>query len=243
MTDLRCEECNSPVTKERPVVSGPLAALAAKLPIVCDRCVARMEAEDQRRHEADAERERTARIAERVKRSGLPEKYHGLTLSKLDHRSEILLELGSWHVNGGGLLLTGEIGRGKTTLAGAACWHRLQRKPVQWTSAPLLFARLGSGLGSEQRDQALGLLSGWQGLVLDDIDKARPTEYGAEQMFLAIDQRIEHEAPLLVTSNLAPSQLAEKWPEPYGPAIASRLVGYCKVVPVEGVDRRLRSVS
>src|SRR6185312_5160454 len=134
---------------------------------------------------------------------------------------------------------TGDIGRGKTMLAGVACWQRLQSKRVLWTSAPLLFARLGTGLGTEQREWALNVLGGRTALVIDDLDKARPTEYGAEQVFLAIDQRVEHDAPLLVTTNLSPGQLAEKWPEPYGPAIASRLVGYCRVVRVEGSDRRL----
>lgn len=239
----RTDGCDTVVTREVSDAPGRIAAMTRSIPLYCDECVARQDAEARERESIEAgERALTAR-RERLKKSGLPAKYHGRELADLDHAEPVLAELREWVDAGTGLLLTGEIGRGKTTLAGAACWARLEHGPVSWTSAPLLFARLGSGLGSEQRDSALGVLSGKRALVLDDIDKVRPTEYGAEQVFLAIDQRVEHAAPLLVTSNLAPSQLAEKWPEPYGPAIASRLVGYCRVVRVEGVDRRLAGVG
>jgi len=237
-----CCECGVPVTRE-PLVTPRFAHLAATMAVMCDDCGQAAEAAELERERRDAEQLRAERIAERVKASGLPAKYHRLNIDALNHLAVVLIAAGKWAKNGGGLLLSGEVGVGKTTLAGAAAWLRLQSSAVIWTSAPLLFARLGSGFGSEQRDWALDVLSSKYGLVLDDIDKARPTEYGAEQVFLAIDQRVEHEAPLLVTSNLAPSQLAEKWPSPYGEAIASRLVGYCRVIRIAGVDRRLAALG
>lgn len=231
-----CEDCGTPVTRD--LATGAFADKINALPFHCDPCIhasAERDAEEELRRRAESER---AKAETRLKDSGLPAK-HCVDLSMLDHDPAVLCAAEDWALHGGGLLLTGEIGRGKTMIAGAACWMRLKDRPVLWTSAPLLFARLGTGLGTSQRDWALDVLSSKRALVLDDIDKARPTEYGAEQVFLAIDQRVEHEAPLLVTTNLSPGQLAEKWPEPYGPAIASRLVGYCKVVRVEGTDRRL----
>lgn len=236
-TDTRpCGDCCKPVTRE--LALGVFAGRINALPFYCDDCIresAEREAEAELARRAEAQRDR---LAKRLKESGMPER-HRVDLSMLNHDPAILCAAEDWAVNGGGLMLTGEIGRGKTTIAGAACWMRLRERPVLWTSAPLLFARLGTGLGTDQRDWAIDVLSSKRALVLDDIDKARPTEYGAEQVFLAVDQRVEHDAPLLVTTNLSPAQLAQKWPEPYGPAIASRLVGYCKVVRVDGTDRRL----
>jgi DNA replication protein DnaC len=76
-------------------------------------------------------------------------------------------------------------------------------------------------------------------MVLDDIDKGRPTEYGAEQIFLAVDQRVTHGSSLLVTTNLGLDELRDRWPETYGPAIVSRLVGHCELVRIDGEDRRI----
>jgi DNA replication protein DnaC len=82
----------------------------------------------------------------------------------------------------------------------------------------------------------LATLTGTSALVLDDLDKTRPTEYGAEQIFLAVDGAVTSGRALLVTTNLGLGQLAGKWPQPFGEAIASRLAGYCKVV-YHGFDR------
>lgn len=231
-----CTRCGAPAS--RPDLPGRFARLVRSIPLYCDACVEQIAAEDADRDAAAVQARVAQAVEDRVKRSGLPTRHH-ISLRGLEHPAEVLTAARHWVNHGGGLLLTGDIGAGKTTIAGAACWERLQTRPVTWITAPLLFARLGSGLGTDGRDQALDILAGRHGLVLDDIDKARPTEYAAEQVFLAIDQRVEHSAPLLITTNLTPGDLAARWPEPYGPAIASRLVGYCTVIPVPGGDRRI----
>lgn len=142
-----------------------------------------------------------------------------------------------------GLVLTGSVGVGKTRIAATAAWAHLDRAPLHWLSAPLLFARLGTGFGSRQRDEALEVLTSTTALVMDDLDKVRPTEYAAEQVFLAIDNRINEGATLLATTNLTLSGLAEKFPEPFGEAIASRLAGHCETFALHGVDRRLEEAA
>lgn len=233
-----CERCAAP-TPARNYAGHSFGKLLASLPLYCDKCVADLEAQDAAQESESEARDRSARLTERIVKSGLPSRHHGASLNALQHSNGVLSTAHQWAEKGGGLLLTGPVGAGKTTIAGAAAWRRLQRGRLFWTTAPLLMARLGSGLSTPARTDALVALSSSDPLVLDDIDKARPTEYGAEQIFLAVDYRVEHKSPLLVTSNLQPSELATRWPEPYGPAIASRLVGYCQVVKVSGPDRRL----
>ena len=138
-----------------------------------------------------------------------------------------------------GLLLAGPVGVGKTWLAAAAAWERLERAPVRWFSVPTLFARLSLGFADDGRQDALNVLAGKRALVLDDIDKVRASEYAAEQLFCAIDNRVTAGAQLLITTNLALSTLAGRFPEPYGEAIVSRLAQHCEAFALEGQDRRL----
>jgi DNA replication protein DnaC len=99
---------------------------------------------------------------------------------------------------------------------------------------------LSRGFNDERRTRALNRLTSTQApLVLDDLDKAKPTVFAAEQIFCAIDGAIVNKRPLIVTANVMPSALAAKWPAPHGEAIASRLAGYCRVCMVKGDDRRI----
>lgn len=219
--------CGEPV--ERSIVAGRFSGLLHSLPLVCDRCTGETDKAEQAELERRGRRKRADR---RIERSGLPDTLHDVTLD-VDQQAAV----GSWP-DPPGLVLVGPVGTGKTYAAAGAAWGALEDRPVRWTSAPLLFARLGSGLGTAQREEALEILTGTTALVLDDLDKARPTEYGAEQVFLAVDGRVTAGAPLLVTTNLTVAELARKFPDPFGEAVASRLAGYCAVRRLGGPDRR-----
>jgi DNA replication protein DnaC len=108
----------------------------------------------------------------------------------------------------------------------------------------LALSNLSRNFGDRERETTIEALTGRSApLVLDDIDKVKPNVYAAEQLFVAIDNCLTHERPLIVTTNLLPSQLEAKWPKPHGGAIASRLAGYCEMHRVTGVDRRLRRAA
>jgi DNA replication protein DnaC len=206
-----------------------------EMPLWCSTCHA--EREEQ---EAAAERER---IRVQVERSAaipapLVERTRSVTLpAGLDALMSQWATGEVLHV-----VLTGPFGVGKTTAAAVAAVRRVERSEwVRWTTAPSLLARLGYGMGSPECADALKTLEGRRALVLDDLDKVRPTEYGAEQVFNAIDSRLTKGGGLLVTTNLTPAELATRWPDPYGPAIASRLGGECRVVQLQGNDRRFES--
>lgn len=148
-----------------------------------------------------------------------------------------------------GLLLTGNVGAGKTHLAAVAALARCEREAVLWMSVPAVFAAMSLGFDSPEREMMVRRLTGrdaaWRpgrppaALVLDDIDKARESGYGAEVVFQAVDFCHNEGRPLLVTTNRSLRELAAKWPEPFGEGIASRLAGMCVAHRLTGRDRRV----
>lgn len=237
MTDVTkpCRRCGADVVRPVPAGSSALALkLAESLPALCVECE-RIEVEEE------ANREREAKTRGRIARCGVPEDLRGFTFDDLetDDRVNAIDAAQRWTLGRlRGLMLAGPVGVGKTRIAATAAWQSLDHRGVRWLSTPLLFARLAAKLDSEERQDAIRTLTSTVPLVLDDLDKVRPSEYAAEHVFLAIDRRVQAGAPLLVTTNLDPDELAAKFPAPFGEAIASRLIGYCEAYRVAGRDRR-----
>ena len=178
--------------------------------------------------------------------SGIPAGLRDWTLDRAGPsvRSDIISAATAWAAGDSrGLFLSGPAGVGKTTIAAAAANGLLSTRPVRWLSVPVMFARLGLSFADDERTEILRLLASPTAIVLDDIDKTRPSEYAAEQLFLAIDTRVQAGSPLLVTTNLSLSALAARYPEPYGETIVSRLAGYCESFAVGGHDRRLEAIA
>lgn len=187
-----------------------------------------------------AEQERRRMLAEkteerrehRIAASGLPKALHGIDLPE----TQVGELAGNWAEGKlNGLCLTGGVGVGKTYTAAAACWARLQREGCQWVSVARLMTKMRAGFEDEARKAATAAIIKPSAVVLDDLDKVNPTEFGKEVIFAAVDGRVEADAPLLVTTNLSPTEIGKKLGEP----VMSRVAGYCEVVRMAGVDRRV----
>jgi DNA replication protein DnaC len=233
-----CDECGTPMTREPLVLNGRPFSFGW----CCADCSARHDEADRERA-ADLERQQQARrIEARVNRSGIPDRYRRLTFDELerDQRADAIDTARRWAAGDVDVLwLAGPVGVGKTHIAAAAAMAHLSVAALSWASVAQLIGALGRDFGHPARDQALDVLTGTGALVLDDLDKARATEFVAGQLFAAIDGRLAAGAPVLVTSNASPSQLAERFPAPIGAAVVSRLVSG-EVRQVRGHDRRVR---
>lgn len=240
--------CGESVERQVPPDLSPrYRELLERTPLVCERCSASAEAEQAREEQERKAQAKADLLERRVRSAGLPLALQGLPWGDLrsSGREEAVGAARSWAAGDlTGLFLTGPVGVGKTHIAATAAWTLLERAPLRWLSVPLLLARLSADFKSEAREWALAAMTATNtALVLDDLDKARPKEYAAEQLLAAVDGRVQAAQPLLVTSNLTLSELAEKWPAPHGESIASRLAGCCEKFRIDGVDRRLRGTG
>ena len=144
-------------------------------------------------------------------------------------------------IAGKNVYICGSVGTGKTTLASTAAAELIAKGySLQFRSlAQLLFE-----LRTDYTTDTLRECKACKVLVLDDFGKESPTGYALERLFDLIDHRNGHFKPTIVTSQLKPSQLAQRLAQAgndVAVAIISRLRQDCKLIETSGVDMRLHN--
>lgn len=135
---------------------------------------------------------------------------------------------------GRSLLIAGSSGCGKTHAAYGAIWA-LAASGVRcsWRAITVADAfdllRPSPGVDTRVEFDALARTGV---LVLDDIGAAKISEWTEEILYRLINQRYEHIAPTIITTNL--TRLAPT----VGDRVASRFAEMCTQVTISGPDRR-----
>ena len=105
-----------------------------------------------------------------------------------------------------GLLLWGDVGCGKSYLAGAIANALIDQEiAVRMTNFSAIINDLSGTF--EGRNQYLDKLCSYPLLIIDDFGMKRGTEYGLEQVYSVIDGRYRSGKPLIVTTNLTLTEM------------------------------------
>ena len=139
--------------------------------------------------------------------------------------------------NGQGLLFWGNVGTGKTFLAGCIANALMEKNiPVLMTSFPKLLNALG-GLYSGEKNEYLKSLNQYRLLIIDDLGVERDTLYVLETVYLVIDERYKSGKPFIITTNLSLEKLRNPADLEHG-RIYDRIMERCVPVAFSGKNYR-----
>ena len=135
-----------------------------------------------------------------------------------------------------GYLLWGNVGTGKTYLAGCIANALMEREiPVRMTNFAAILNDLTGTLNG--RNAYIERLCSFPLLILDDFGMERGTEYGLEQVYNVIDSRYRSRRPLIVTTNLTLSELQNPADRAHQ-RIYDRVLAMCTPVCCSGINFR-----
>jgi len=185
-----------------------------------------------------------ARIAEAHRQSNVPRRWWHIGLAcieALPHQRVAMQALRRWlsefeagyrerrYPSWSIVLASARPGTGKSYLARALAVEVCRRgKLAAFVTEPGLMDELRE---AQRPESDVGIVQVRQRyvraplLVLDDLGKARVSEFVAEMLFQVLVGREDAGLPILATTNLEPDQIAERYGAQYGPYIVSRLVG------------------
>ena len=234
---IHCRKCRGP---RQAVIPDPFKGGSFKPRCVCP---CQQEAE-RRRKEAEERRQRMERIKRR-KAQGLQDRYlYGYTFANDNGENPVMAKAHAYvdhwpqaFKRNIGLLLFGDVGTGKSFLAGCIANALLDRDiPVLMTNFPTILARLCGTFG-EGRTAFLDSLGDYDLLIIDDLGAERNTEYALEQMFSIIDSRYRCNKPLIVTTNLKLDELKHP-PDLAHARIYDRILERCAPILFAGKNFR-----
>lgn len=174
----------------------------------------------------------------RLKQARIPARFLNKTLENFRardrERRELLKNAQSYvkaftlkNDNKNGLLLSGEVGCGKTHVAVGVLREIIMKgySGMYYNSPDLLRdIRATFDRSSETtEDDLLEMVTSIDLLVFDDVGAERMTEFVLDRFYLIVNERYENAKPVIVTTNLNEATLEEH----LGPRIVSRLSEMC----------------
>ena len=145
-----------------------------------------------------------------------------------------------------GLILVGNNGVGKTHLACSIANELIKNGiPIIYGTLINLLAELKNSYDSDNNISEREIIKLYEKvnlLIIDDLGKENPSEWGLEKLFTIINSRYENNLPVVITTNYNRERLRERLANNVNYEIAdsiiSRLYEMCKGISLNGKDKR-----
>lgn len=164
----------------------------------------------------------------------------GYNSKQMDMAKQFVANWEEFRKNAMGLLLWGNVGTGKSFIAGCIANALLdQGVPVMMTNFTRLLNKL-TDMYSGDRNAYIDSLNSFPLLIIDDLGVERNSEFAREQVFNIIDSRYRSQLPMIVTTNLTVEEL--KNPADLTRArIYDRVLERCTAIKVN--DQNIRKLN
>lgn len=143
-----------------------------------------------------------------------------------------------------GLWLVGGMGTGKTHLAVAIVNGIDSRFSALYMTEQEMYQRAKELMTTDDNFEFYTLLKTVSLLILDDVGKEKPGEWGVSLLFDIINARYEHSLPTVITSNYGGDSLTKRLTvgdnRTTAAALVDRLFEMCEVRVLQGKSRRRR---
>lgn len=147
-----------------------------------------------------------------------------------------------------GLILAGNNGVGKTHLACSIANKLIENGiPVIYGTLINLLAELRNSYDTENNISEMEIIKLYENvdlLIIDDLGKEKPSEWGLEKLFTIINSRYENNLPVIITTNYNQNTLLERLSLngeiETARSIISRLYEMCYLVKIDDIDHRIK---
>lgn len=211
-------------------------------------CLCKCEAERREAEEAERKRLEFERKIKELRRAGFPDTdMQQWTFANDDMENERITKAMKRYVDnfpelrkqGKGLLLYGNVGRGKTY---AACEVANALIDKGYSVLVTNFSRVLNTLqGTFEKQEYIDNINRFSLLVIDDLGIERETSFAKEQVYNIIDSRYRAGLPMIITTNLSIDKI--KNPDDIEDGrIYDRIIERCFPLEVAGKNRRHKAV-
>ena len=236
---IYCSKCHTPRQK-RIEVAGR---------VIEPRCMCTCQTEDYDRREQERKHREFLGTVAKNRSIGLPDpglRKHTFE-NDLGYNSK-QIQMAKWYVqhweemqkNSTGLLLWGDVGTGKSFIAGCIANALLDKGvPVIMTNFARLLNKL-TDMYAGDRNAYIDSFKRCPLVIIDDLGVERNSEFAREQVFSVIDSRYRSELPMIVTTNLPLEELQH--PEDLSRSrIYDRVLERC--LPIRVNDQNIRELN
>ena len=236
---IYCSKCHTPRQK-RLEVSGKT---------IEPRCMCACQTEDYDRREQERKHREFLDMVAKNRSIGLPDpglRKHtfendlGYNPKQIRMAKRYVQHWEEMQKNSTGLLLWGDVGTGKSFIAGCIANALLDKGvPVIMTNFVRLLNKL-TDMYAGDRNAYIDSFKRYPLMIIDDLGIERNSEFAREQVFSVIDSRYRSQLPMIVTTNLSLKKL--KHPEDMARArIYERVLERC--MPVRVNDLNIRDLN